>query len=663
MTNDMTTDARPTPAEDPEPAATPVADRPRDRLRPPGRLKGLGRWLLQGPHVAPEAGQPQYAWWRVMCLTGVDYFSTLGYQPGIAFLAAGVLSPVATLILVAVTLLVALPVYHQVAARSPHGQGSIAMLEELLPRWRGKVFVLFLLGFALTDFIITITLSAADATAHIVENPLVPRWLNHPMPVTLVLVAVLGGVFLRGFREALGLAVAIVAIYLTLNAVVLAVTLYELATHPFELGDWKRQLFAAHGSPVMMLAFAGLLFPKLALGLSGFETGVAVMPLVAGDPTDTPDAPRGRIRNTRKLLRSAALIMSVFLVGSSLVTTLLIPAEAFEKGGEANGRALAFLAHRYLGHGFGTLYDLATIIILWFAGASAMAGLLNIVPRYLPPYGMAPEWARATRPLVFAFTAIAFVVTVLFDADVDAQGGAYATGVLFLMTSASVAVTIDKWDTSRRWVYLPMTLVFTYTLVANMVERPEGIKIASFFIAAIVAASLLSRAIRSTELRISSVRLSPQAEAFVEEVAPHPVRIVAHRPDKRTEQEYDRKERQAREDHSLEDGEPLVFLEVSQGDASDFREDLYVRGVQVGRHRVLRCKSAAIPNAIAALLLYVQKTTDKIPHAYFGWTEGNPITYVLKYLALGEGDTAPVTREVLRKTIRNPLERPRIHVG
>ncbi|HEY7512041.1 MAG TPA: amino acid transporter [Vicinamibacteria bacterium] len=598
-----------------------------------------------------------------MCLTGVDYFSTLGYQPGIAFLAAGILSPVATLVLVAVTLFVALPVYSLVAARSPHGQGSIAMLEELLPRWRGKVFVLVLLGFALTSFIITITLSAADATAHIIENPWVPHVMHRPVAVTLVLLGLLGAMFLKGFHEAIGLAVAIVGFYLGLNAVVLAVALYEVARHPGLLSAWQAGLFADHGDPLSMFLVAALLFPKLALGLSGFETGVAVMPLVKGDATDTPEVPRGRIRNTRRLLLTAALIMSVFLIGSSLVTTVLIPAEAFQKGGEANGRALAYLAHLYLGHGFGTAYDLATIAILWFAGASAIVGLLNLVPRYLPPYGMAPEWARATRPLVFVFTAVTFLVTVLFGADVDAQAGAYATGVLFLMASASVAVTIDRWETRGRLLYLAMTLIFGYTLVANMVERPEGIKISAFFIAAIVGASLFSRAIRSTELRISSVRLSPQAQAFIDEIAPHAVRIVAHRPDKRTEQEYDRKERQAREDHSLEDGEPLLFLEVGQGDASDFREDLYVRGVQVGRHRVLRCKSPAIPNAIAALLLHLQQETRHTPHAYFGWTEGNPITYVLKYLALGEGDTAPVTREVLRKTIKNPLERPRIHVG
>jgi hypothetical protein len=632
------------------------------QLTKPERGGGFLRWLLAGLHT-PSAHHPTYPWWKVMCLTGVDYFSTLGYQPGIAFLAAGILSPVATLVLVLITLFVALPIYAQVASHSPHGQGSILMLEELLPRWKGKVFVLVLLGFAFTGFIITITLSAADATAHIVENPFVPAALHHRVTLTLVLLAFLGAVFLKGFQEAIGIAVGIVFVYLTLNLVLLAVCLRDVLAGADLLSRWWTALRSEHPSPFAMLGVSAILFPKLALGLSGFETGVAVMPLVQGRPNEQPTRPEGRIRNTQKLLLTAALIMSVFLMGSSIVTTVLIPPEAFAEGGPAKDRALAYLAHERLGHTFGTLYDLSTIAILWFAGASAMVGLLTLVPRYLPPYGMAPNWARATRPLVLVLMAISFVVTWFFKADVDAQGGAYATGVLFLMTSASVAVTIAHWGSRRRYLYLAMTLIFTYTIITNIAERPEGLKIATFFIVGIVVVSFLSRAIRSTELRIGTVRLGLGAQAFIDEDGNRGVRIIAHRPDKRSEQEYDKKERQAREDHSLDQGEPVIFLEVAQGDASDFSEDIEVHGVRVGRHRILRCTSPAIPNAIAALLLHVKERTGRLPDAYFGWTEGNPLMYVLRYLALGEGDTAPVTREVLRKAIKNPLDRPRIHVG
>src|SRR5919112_921155 len=359
---------------------------------------------MEGPHER-EGQHHQHEWWKVMCLTGVDYFSTLGYQPGIAFLAAGALSPVATLILVLLTLFGALPMYNRVAEASPHGDGSISMLENLLSRWKGKLFVLMLLGFAATGFIITITLSAADATAHIIENPFVHEYapqLKHPVAVTFVLIALLGAVFLKGFKEAMGLAVGIVAIYLLMNLVTIGVSFYHIFLDPGTFPRWWAALFThpqVQGNPVMIVGVALFLFPKLALGLSGFETGVVVMPLVAGDKDDTYENPKGRVRNTRHLLVTAASIMSVMLILSSLVTTLLIPPEEFAEGhdgqepGKANGRALAYLAHTYLGDLFGTAYDLSTISILWFAGASALAGLLNIVPRYLPRYGMAPDWA------------------------------------------------------------------------------------------------------------------------------------------------------------------------------------------------------------------------------------------------------------------------------
>jgi len=252
----------------------------------------------------------------------------------------------------------------------------------------------------------------------------------------------------------------------------------EILMHPSAVTAWKASLFAQHGDPAMMAAMAVILFPKLALGLSGFETGVAVMPLVRGDATDTEDQPLGRIRNTKKLLLTAALIMSVMLMASSLVSVLLIPPDMFQPGHPADGRALAYLAHELLGNRFGTVFDLSTITILWFAGASAMAGLLNLVPRYLPRYGMAPEWARANRPLVALFTGITLVVTIIFKASVDAQAGAYATGVLVLMSSAAVAVAITAWRQENRWVtFISITVVFLYTSITNIFERPEGIKI------------------------------------------------------------------------------------------------------------------------------------------------------------------------------------------
>ena len=232
-------------------------------------------------------------------LTGVDYFSTLGYQPGIALLAAGALAPIATVILVLVTLFGALPVYAQVAGRSYAGQGSIAMLENLLAGWKGKLLVLVLLGFAATDFVITMTLSAADAAKHAIENPfLKPVLGEHQVLVTLAILAVLAAVFLKGFREAIGLAAAAALPYLALNLVVLGRGAWEVITHPELVANWRGAL-TAQGDFSMLAAGALLVFPKLALGLSGFETGVSVMPLIDGGEADRGPQPAQRRRARR----------------------------------------------------------------------------------------------------------------------------------------------------------------------------------------------------------------------------------------------------------------------------------------------------------------------------------------------------------------------------
>ena len=314
---------------------------------------------------------------------------------------------------------------------------------------------------------------------------------------------------------------------------------------------------------------------------------------------------------------------------------------------------------------FGTIYDVVTILILWFAGASAMAGLLNLIPQYLPRYGMAPEWARATRPLLVILTLITMVVTIVFSADVDSQGGAYATGVLVLMTSGAVAVAIVAWREGRhKVVFAAITAAFVYASVTNMFERPEGIKIAAVFILSIVSVSLVSRALRSTELRVSGIYPDDEAERFIDaSVRGEAVRIIANRPGKGDAAEYEGKLREARDSHHIPPADPVLFLEVRPGDASEFSEKLFLHGVDVDGYRVLKCQSPAIPNAIAAILLHIRDRTGRLPHVYFGWTEGNPITYLLKFLAFGEGDTAPVTREVLRQSETDPLRRPRVHVG
>jgi hypothetical protein len=637
-------------------------------------LSRITRWLLEqrvedvrGPEA--KESQEKHPWWQVVCLTGVDYFSTLGYIPGIAALAAGSLSPIATLLIVLLTLFGMLPMYRRVAEQSPQGQGSIAMLESLLSFWKGKVLVLILLGFVATAWVVTITLSAADATAHIVQNPLVPAYFrDKEVILTLALLALLGAVFLRGFREAIGIAVLVVVSYLLLNLVVVTVGLYTAATNPQTIGDWQNALFANYGNPLVMLGVSLLVFPQLALGLSGFETGVGLMPLVRGDPEDDPERPAGRIRNTRKMLTVAAITMSFYLITTSFVTALLIPPEAFEEGGSANGRALAYVAHKYLGEAFGTIYDLSTITILWFAGASAMAGLLNIVPRYLPRYGMAPEWGRAIRPLVLVYTSVAFAVTIIFAASVDAQAGAYATGVLAMMTSAAFAVTLSSYRRGSRGEALAfgvVTAIFVYALAANEIQRPDGLMISAFFVVAIITTSLVSRIYRSLELRQKRIEIDETAQRFIDEAAEKgEIHIVAHR--RRTGNdpgEYARKEKEQREDNHIPPGEPILFLEVDVEDASEFEDVLEVKGVEVGDHEVLRAVSSVVPNAIAALLLHLRDTTGKTPHCYFGWTEGNPIVYLFRYLLFGEGDTAPVTHEVLREAEPNPERRPAIHVG
>src|SRR5262245_12591093 len=663
---------------------------------------------LTGPHV-PAAQHPHQSFWLwVMCLTGVDYFSTLAYQPSIAFENAGLLAPFATVVLVAVTLFGALPVYRYVAGKSFTGQGSIGMLAKLVAGWPGKVLVLTLLGFAATDFVITKTLSAADAAEHLIANPLWP--MEHPdaaseerqrLLVTMGLLVLLGAVFLRGFREVIGLAVFLVATYLLLNAIVIGAGLAYLAGHPDHFRVWLERLgsgqwYAEHrpvsGTGLGSIAlFCLIIFPRLALGLSGFETGVAVMPLVKGEPVDDSKSPAGRIRNTRRLLVTAAVIMSVFLLGSSLVVSTLIDPSALVthdaagnpladpgKKPPAADRALAYIAHGegaepvapFFGATFGTAYDLITVVILWFAGASAMAGLLNLVPQYLPRYGMAPEWARAVRPLVILFTLINLVVTWIFDASVKAQGDAYATGVLALITSACVATVLDRWRSRaelswwRRvpWGYGFITAVFLYSLLDVVIGKPAGIKIASFFIVAILVMSLASRIARARELRFAGFHFPDARSRLLWDTINHLDLsvLVPHRPGRRS---LESKEATIREEHRIPPDEMVVFVQVELADPSEFAPTPALTVVEQEGRYVLQVRNAAsIAHTLAAVALEMSRI-GKPPIIHFGWTDDSPVSGTLGFLLCGEGNVPWEVRELLLKAEPDPAKRPKVMIA
>jgi hypothetical protein len=667
-----------------------------------------------------------HAWPLVLCLVGVDYFSTLAYLPSIAVEAAGLLAPIAAGGVVLVTFLLALPVYWYVVGRSPDGRGAAGLLEDRVPGWRGKIIVLTLLGFAASDFVITRSLSLADAAVHLLHNPHGQRLLERlpaklfqgsmgpwsplelawrvvcepQVAVTIGLAIASFGLWhwlRRGFsRRMLLLAAGAVGLYLALAGLVIISGLAFIARRPEIWRAWLDVAFAAPASSGdaaagfrgwgwSWLRIALWSFPQLALGVSGFEMTMTIVPRVHGGEAPEGDPSKGRVRNTRKLMLTAASIMAVYLVSAVLVTTLLAPHGELGPGGAAEHRALAYLAHGstlaggqsgaelcpLFGHHFGDLFDLSSVLILCLAGASVTLGLQNLLPHYLHRLGMEVNWAGRVGVILHVLNFIVLVVTVVFRASPSSQQWAYATSVLMLLAGATLAATVDLARTTKR--FLGRAALLTLSLSAGMfflgmtgltvAVHPSGLMIAMAFVSAIVVSSFVSRWIRSTELRFEGLEFADDATflRWTELRRSGAKVLVPHRPGLISLRE---KSRELQRVHRIDPAASLIFIEARLGDPSNFYQRPYMsieREEELEVIRVSRCVS--ISHVLAAICLELCHDGDEPPEIIFGWSNESPIAANLNFLLLGQGNIPWMVRELLRRAAPDATRQPRVRIG
>lgn len=665
-------------------------------------------------------------WPLVLCLVGVDYFSTLAYLPSIAVEAAGPLAPVAAGSVVLVTFLLALPVYWYVVGRSSDGRGATGMLENLIPGWRGKLLVLTLLGFAAADFVITRSLSLADAAVHLIHNPhgqrllerlpanligngqslwpplehLLRRLLEPQVAITLGLSVISFGLWQllkQGFnRRILLVAAGAVGCYLALTGIVIASSLAHVTKSPELWQTWFNSIFelrepetaAATARHAWIWAWLGVAFwsfPQMALGISGFEMIMTVVPRVSGGPAAQADAIAGRVRNTRKLMVAAASIMAVYLVSAVLVTTLLVPHAELCSGGAAEHRALAYLAHGsplanqsageainpWFGEHFGDLYDFSSVIILCLAGVSVTLGLQNLLPHYLHRLGMEMSWAGKVGTILHLLNAIILVVTVVFKASPSAQQWAYATSVMVLLAGASLAAATDLGRLARRGFKRSLQIglsagaggFFLVMTGLTVLINHSGLTIAMAFVAAILVSSSVSRWIRSTELRFEGFDFaSPEAQRRWEELCRSGTKVLApHRPGLTSL--ADKAIALAR-DYRISKETSVLFIEATLGDPSNFYQKPLMRIEREGVLEVIRVtKCVSISHVLAAICLELCRDGGPPPEIIFGWSHESPLAANLNFLLLGEGNIPWMVKELVRKAVADPLRQPRIIIG
>lgn len=694
---------------------------------PPGQAESHVATPSDIRRYAPNV--PASSWLWVLSLVGVDYFSTLAYLPSIAVEAAGPLAPIAAGAVVLVTFVLALPVYWYVVGQSCDGRGATGLFEDLIPGWRGKLAVLTLLGFAAADFVITRSLSLADAAVHLIHNPhgqrllerlpgnligdghaywpivehLLRRLFEPQVAITLGLSVIsfaLWQLLKRGVTgRIMWVTAAAVCAYLALSAFVIGSVLIYVARNPAIWHSWQQSLFVAppHGVPTAPNSIApsnyawlypwlGAVlwsFPQMALGLSGFEMIMTVAPQVSGGSDSTNTA--GRIRNTRKLMLTAASIMAVYLVSAVVATTLVVPHSALEPTGLAEHRALAYLAHgsplangtsatsinALFGDRFGDLYDLSTVFILCLAGATVTLGLQNLLPHYLNRLGMEVSWAGKVGAILHILNAIVLLVTVVFKASPSSQQWAYATSVLVLLAGAALAALKCVRQAPQRgvfyWLFVPIAAsaagFFLVMTGLTAFINHSGLTIALAFVLAILISSFVSRWIRSTELRFEGFAFADEhTRRRWEHLCQSGPKVLApHRPGRVSLAE---KYAVLQRDYRLDSTTPVIFIEATLGDPSNFYQKPLM---QIGRERELEvirvCQCVSISHVLAAICLELCRGNGDPPEIIFGWSNESPLAANLNFLLLGEGNIPWMVKELVRKSMPDAARLPRIIVG
>lgn len=665
-----------------------------------------------------------YAWPFVLCLVGVDYFSTLAYLPSIAVQAAGSLAPVAAGGVILVTFLLALPVYWYVVGRVSDGRGATGLIEERISGWRGKLVVLTMLGFAAADFVITRSLSLADAAVHLIHNPHGQRWLERlpddlfldgetlwqPLEqflrvliepqvfITLVLSILSFGMWYflrRGFtRRILVATTAAVSCYLVLTAIVIGTALVHLAQRPAVYESWwqaVRHISLVDGQASVddgawrwaWLSACLWSFPQMALGLSGFEMIMTVAPRVHGRRHAGGHV--GRVRNTRKLMLAAASIMAVYMSSAVVVTTLLVPRAELLPGGAAEHRALAYLAHgspwadgtpgdvltRTLGEQFGDVFDLSTVLILALAGASVTIGLQNLLPHYLNRLGMEIHWAGKVGVILHVLNVVVLLVTVVFRASPASQQWAYATSVLVLLAGAGLAAAIDVGHSAHRRFVRSILLglacgaagFFIAMTGLTVLINHSGLTIALVFVVVILASSFLSRWIRSTELRFQGFEFADENTRlrWRELLRSGAKALVPHRPGLLTLKE---RNEHLQRDYLLDHATPVIFVEAYLADPSNFYQHPLMQITREEGLEVIRLsRCVSVSHVLAALCLELCREGGAPPQIIFGWSNEAPLAANLNFLLLGEGNIPWMVKELVRKAIPDPARQPRVVIG